>query len=294
MTILVHGGAGSRRPSRKSSGKLREALSSGYEILKSGGTALDAVVQAISILEDSGLFNAGAGGNLQLDGVRRLDASLMEGKDLQAGSVIGLEGIRNPIQAAHLVLRLPPVIVTNVGARRIALAENLALLPEPSLDDIRKRDRAMKRGSRTTRVYHRYFSTVGAVALDASGNLASGSSTGGIAAMLPGRVGDTPIIGAGIYADNSVGAVSCTGAGEDILRRALAKEICLSLERLSPLKAGRRALRRIAALGGEAGVIVLNRKGRAAFLHTTPFMLSGYATARRLVVRDAFGRMSSV
>lgn len=229
MLILAHGGAGAKRPSKGALRKLGEALKKGYSILKDGGTALHSVIETITMLEDSGLYNAGVGGNLQLDGVRRLDASLMEGDRLQAGSVIGLEGIKNPIKAAAIVMDSPHKILTNIGAKVLASAYNLAPMPEPGRG-AKERLRKLKAGEyELVEMFKKHFSTVGAVALDSNGDVAGGSSTGGVALMLPGRVGDTPIIGAGVYADNRTGAVSCTGKGEDIIRIALSKEICMRM-----------------------------------------------------------------
>ena len=139
--------------------------------------------------------------------------------------------------------------------------------------------------------YQKYFSTVGAVALDLHGNLAAGSSTGGIPAMLPGRVGDTPLIGAGIYADNESGAVSCTGIGEYIIRLSLAKEIVMRLSNLSPGRAVTLSLRRLLSLGGEAGVIAINRREQFCITHTTDYMPSGYAAKRGIFVKDSFSRI---
>ena len=274
MIILVHGGAGNRKPSKLALRKLSESLSAGFDILGNGGSALDAVTESIKILEDSGLFNAGAGGNLQFDGIRRLDASLMEGKYLKAGSVIGIEDIRNPILAAMHVMDLPNVILTNTGARRIAVAKGLALLPKPDSDSLRKLERIRKKGKELNNLYKQFFSTVGAVALDRYGNAAAGASTGGTPAMLPGRVGDTPIIGAGTYAENSLGAVACTGTGEYIVRLALAKEICVNLHDMSPHRASLVSLKRLIRLGGQAGIICLNRKGKFVIMHTTRYMPS--------------------
>jgi beta-aspartyl-peptidase (threonine type) len=257
--------------------------------LPRGGTALDAVVRTITIMEDSGLFNAGLGGILQLDGVRRLDASLMEGKTLKAGCVIGLERIRNPIQAAKLVMKTPHVMLTNLGAQRIV--KGLAPLPEPDAKTLAALERAKKKHGEAVRIYEKCFSTVGAVALDSSGNLAAGTSTGGTSAMLPGRVGDSPVIGAGTYADNAAGAVSCTGAGEFIIRFSLAKEICMHLKALSPARAARSWLKRLFKTGGEAGLIVLNAKGQFAVRHTTPYMAAGYRREASLVVREGFQKV---
>lgn len=290
MLLLVHGGAGSRKPSGKVLRKLSESLSSGFMVLEKGGTALDAVVGAIKVLEDSGIFNAGSGGNLQMDGIRRLEASLMEGKYLKAGSVIGLEEIRNPVEMARLILDLPHVMLTNIGAGKIATARNLSHLPAPdkkSLDRLEKTKRSHKE---FLNIYGQYFSTVGAVALDTYGNLAAGASTGGITAMFPGRVGDTPIIGSGIYAENPLGAVSCTGMGEYILRLSLAKEICMNLKTMPPYRASLLSIKRLCQLGGEGGIILINNKGKFIIMHTTEYMASGYASKRGIVVENVFNK----
>ena len=280
---------GLQRPAMR---KLSEALSSGFDILGNGGSALEAVTESIKILEDSGLFNAGVGGNLQFDGARRLDASLMEGKYLRAGSVIGIEGIRNPIIAAMHVMDLPHVILTNTGARRIAIAKGVARLPRPDSDSLRRLERIRKKEKTLMDLYKQFFSTVGAVALDRYGNLAAGASTGGTPATLPGRVGDTPIIGAGTYAENTLGAVACTGTGEYIVRLALAKEICMNLHEMSPRRASVASLRRLVGLGGQAGIICLNGKGKFVITHTTGYMPSGYAVRGRIVVKEGFDNSS--
>jgi beta-aspartyl-peptidase (threonine type) len=293
VLLIVHGGAGNRKPARNALLKLSESLSDGYEVLRSGGSALDAVVVAITVLEDSGLFNAGAGGNMQLDGVRRLDASLMEGRHLKAGSVVGLEGIRNPIMASRKIMDLPHVILTNIGARKIADSLHLERLPEPDRKSRERLERIRKEERAVAEIYDEYFSTVGAVALDGGGDVAAGSSTGGIAAMLPGRVGDTPVIGAGTYAENPLGAVSCTGRGESIVRLSLAKEICMNMKDMSPSRAARSSLRRLLTIGGEAGVIVLNNKGQFTISHTTAYMTSGYAKKGGITVKEGFKKLRS-
>jgi beta-aspartyl-peptidase (threonine type) len=242
------------------------------------------------VLENSGLFNAGLGGVLQLDGVQRLDASLMEGKELNAGAVAGLEGFRNPIKAAQRIMETSHVLMTNMGARRIA--KGLAPLPKPSKASREKLKLLLRKEKEIVELYGKYFSTVGAVALDVEGNLAAGTSTGGTYAMLPGRVGDSPIIGAGTYAENATGAVSCTGAGEYILRRALAKETCLLMEGRTPAAAAGKALKAVLRIGGQAGIIALDRSGRFTIMHTTDFMGSGYAKAKRIQVQERFRRVS--
>jgi len=291
MFLIVHGGARDSKPGKDALKKLTETLSSGYKILSKGGTAIDTVVSSITILEDSGLFNAGSGGNLQLDGVRRLDSSLMEGKDLRAGSVIGIEGIRNPIKLARIIMGLPHVMLTNTGARKIADAHKLEHLPRPDRESLAMLEELKKEKNDVVRIYKEYFSTVGAVVLDSYGNLAAGSSTGGMQAMLPGRVGDTPVIGAGIYAENSAGAVSCTGKGEYIIRLSMAKEMCMNLQRMLPLAAARVSLKRILKIGGNAGVIAINEKGRFTIAHTTKYLPSGYVDKKGIVVKEEFKRI---
>jgi beta-aspartyl-peptidase (threonine type) len=286
MILIAHGGAGNKKPTTKALERLSEAISLGYDMLRSGGTACNAVVRVISVLEDSGLFNAGVGGNLQLDGVRRLDASIMEGRNLMAGSVIGLEGLKNPIKAAQMVTETPHIILTDWGARQIA--KGLEPLPKPDRKAVEKLERAKNSHRKTVRVYQQYFSTVGAVALDAQGDLAAGASTGGVPVMLPGRVGDTPVIGAGVYADNSLGAVSCTGMGEAILRIVLAKEICMHLPVMSPARAARVSLERISDIGGRAGVIIISKKGQFSVSHNTKYMASGYISGKKLLVKESF------
>lgn len=288
MLLVVHGGAGNRRPTKNILKKLSESLQAGYTILSKNGPAIDAVVRSITILEDSGIFNAGSGGNLQLDGVRRLDASLMEGKDLKTGSVIGIEGIKNPIRLARIIMYLPNTMLTNTGARKIAEANNLEPLPEQDTKSLEMLKQIKRKEKEMVRIYQEYFSTVGAVALDTHGNLAAGSSTGGIQAMLPGRVGDTPIIGAGIYAENSMGAIACTGKGEYIIRLSLAKEICMNLKTMSPLFAARVSLKRLLKIGGNAGVIVIHKTGHFTISHTTKYMPSGYVNERGVVIKERF------
>lgn len=292
MIIVAHGGAGWGKPQKKPLKTLEKSLRAGYAILENGGSALDAVMETIAIMEDSGQFNAGAGGNLQLDGIRRLDAALMDGRSLNCGSVIGLEGIRNPIKAARAVMKLPHKILTNIGARRLAEAAELEPLAKPDEKALKRLEKFKKKGVDLTKFYEDYFSTVGAVALDKSGCVAAGSSTGGVALMLPGRVGDTPLIGSGIYAENSSGAVSCTGRGEDIIRMALAKEICMRMQDNPPEKAAKDSFKNLFKIEGQAGIISVNPKGKIAIIHTTGFMASGFADRKGVVVKDGFKRFA--
>jgi beta-aspartyl-peptidase (threonine type) len=290
-------------------GCLAEALRRGYAGLRHGGSALDAVEAAIRYLEGSGLFNAGTGSRLQLDGVRRMDAALMEGHGLRAGAVAGIEQVRHPITAARQVMeRTPHVLLAGPPATAFARALKLQRQGRPTAVERRRaRADARKAGSRsvmevyakvsaTRRGPEKIRETVGSVALDRSGTIAAGASTGGIALMLPGRVGDTPLVGAGIYADNTGGAVSMTGIGEGIIRVAVAKAIVERLvRRESPTAAARAVLRtlveriRESACPGSAGALVLGIDGRFAIRHTTLHMSAGYWNGcGEPVVRDRF------
>jgi beta-aspartyl-peptidase (threonine type) len=277
---------------------LAEALHEGYEALRRGAQAIAAVETAIQVLEASGLFNAGVGSRLQLDGARRMDASLMEGRDLRAGAVAGIEEVRHPITAARLVMENTSHVLL-VGAPATRLARHFKLDRQPSPTGVQREllksesrklgtDRMSKRtlllfGKLARRRSGRLpratgLETVGAVARDREGTVAAGASTGGIALMLPGRVGDSPLIGCGIYADDEAGAVSMTGVGEGIIRIAVAKEITDRLAAGStPQAAVRLVLAKLAArVKGSAGALVLARDGRFAIRHNTPRMTAGY------------------
>ena len=274
--ILAHGGAGSRRVTAAQSTCLADALAAGYGILVQGGSALAAVESAISLLEQSGLFNAGRGANRQLDGVQRMDAAIREGAHLKAGAIASVEGIVHPISAARLVLEETNHVLL-VGPFAGKFSRHFKLKRHRSTGPSRRfpYDRMLSRHTRSTRERH---GTVGAVALDRSGTVAAGASTGGVESMLPGRVGDTPLIGSGVYADNQSGAVSMTGIGEGIIRLVIAKSIC---DRLamgnSPTVAARQVLRMLVArIGGSAGALVLSPDGRFAISHVTPYMAAGW------------------
>lgn len=300
--ILAHGGAGMRVVTAHQRACLAAALVEGHEWLRRGGSAADAVEQTIRVLEASGLFNAGAGARLQLDGARRMDASIMQGDTLRAGAVAAIEGIRHPISAARLIMEeTAHVLLVGEQATRFARSFRMDRLPPPRRAQritARTSVRARRAESRTLRLYQELVrrsptgtGTVGAVALDPTGTVAAGASTGGIAVMLPGRVGDSPLIGCGVYADNAAGAVSMTGLGESIIRIAVAKEIA---DRLaggeSPSTAARRVLNRLMRrVGGVAGALVLTRDGRFAIRHTTARMCAGYwGGVGKPVVADRF------
>jgi beta-aspartyl-peptidase (threonine type) len=253
---------------------LADALAAGHAILRQGGSALLAVERAIGDLEGSGLFNAGRGSKRQLDGIQRMDASIMEGSRLRAGAVASLEGFVHPITAARLVMEeTDHVLLAGPMAGRFARQFRLDRHASTSARPVSYERLLMHRRNRA-----KGHGTVGAVALDRSGTIAAGASTGGIDAMLPGRVGDTPLIGCGVYADNRSGAVSMTGHGEGIIRLAVAKAIC---ERLaaghSPRRAAATVLRNLVSrIGGAAGTLVMTAEGRFAIAHVTPHMAAGW------------------
>lgn len=289
--ILAHGGAGLRRLTPAQATCLADALVIGYAILEQGRPAVIAVECTIGLLEQSGLFNAGRGANCQLDGVQRMDAAIMEGAHLEAGAVASIEGIVHPITAARLVMEdTSHVLLVGPPATRFAQHGQLEQLPK-ARSPRRSSGRSSRASTVAAQTIHLYramlkskrtqkdrYGTVGAVALDRSGTVAAGASTGGIDSMLPGRVGDSPLIGCGVYADNQSGAVSMTGMGEGIVRLVIAKSIC---DRLgmgkSPAVAARQVLRMLVSrVRGSAGALVLSPDGRFAIRHVTPHMAAGW------------------
>ncbi|UVT16363.1 MAG: isoaspartyl peptidase/L-asparaginase [Nitrospira sp.] len=267
---------------------LRAALQVGYHVLDRGGSALVAVEQTIRVLERSGLFNAGKGSRLQLDGVRRMDASIMEGDHLRAGAVASIEGVVHPITAARLVIDETDHVLL-VGPLATKFAEHFKIERHRTRATPRRLAYgAMLKLKKSSRKQH---GTVGAVALDRTGTVAAGASTGGIDLMLPGRVGDTPMIGCGVYADNEAGAVSMTGLGEGIIRLAVAKEMCTRLGHgKTPAAAARLVLKKLVArINGSAGTLVLKPNGQFAIMHVTPYMAAGWWDGKRIpTVRDRF------
>ena len=234
---------------------LAHALEAGYEVLRRGNS-LDAVCAAVVALEDSPLFNAGRGACYNTDEKHELDASVMDGATLRAGAVAAVSRIRNPVLAARAVMeKSRHVLLAGRGAERFARAHGLELVPD-SYFATQSRLAALRKKL----VGH--HGTVGAVARDANGNLAAATSTGGYTGKLPGRVGDSPIIGAGNYADNAC-AVSGTGLGEAFIRGVLAYDVAARMRYLGePLaKAARAAMRKLAGLQGDGGLIAVDRRG---------------------------------
>jgi L-asparaginase / beta-aspartyl-peptidase len=286
IAIAIHGGAGVARRLRPGTvalyrAALERAVSAGYDILQRGGTSLDAVTAAVVALEDDPLFNAGRGAVYNAAGKHELDASIMEGATLRAGAVAAVSRIRNPVLAARAVMeRSPHVLLAGSSAEQFAKQQGVSLV-KPSYFHTAERLAALKRRAK------RHHGTVGAVALDRNGNLAAATSTGGYTGKLPGRVGDSPIIGAGTYADNASCAVSGTGWGEAFIRVALAHEVSARMRYLDETlaKAARAALKKVALIGGDGGLVALDRRGNIAMPFNSEGMLRACvgADGRRVI-----------
>lgn len=263
--IAIHGGAGVARGitpqgARRYKAGLERALAAGYSVLEALGASLDAVAAAVVELEDDPLFNAGRGAVYTADGRHELDAAIMDGATLRAGAVAAVSRIRNPVLAARAVMEHSPhVLLAGRGAEVFAKKQGIPFAPL-SYFHTAQRLLALRKG------LMRHHGTVGAVALDAQGNLAAATSTGGCTGKLPGRVGDSPIIGAGTYADNATCAVSGTGLGEAFIRVAAAHEVSARMRlRGEPLaRAAAAALAQIARLGADGGLVALDRRGNIA------------------------------
>ncbi len=287
---MIHGGAGSVSEAEKSPEKEREyratleqSLNAGYAILAKGGTSLDAVSAAVTVLEDSPLFNAGKGAVLNSDGVAELDASIMDGHTLAAGGVAAVKRIKNPIQVARVVMeKSPHVLFAADGAENFAkqqgftLVRNSYFIIDRRKEELERAKQKEKQKGKSAKanVDEFSFGTVGAVALDKNGNLAAATSTGGRMNKKPGRVGDTPIIGAGTYANNATCAVSGTGHGEFFMRTVAAHDVSVLMEYrgLDVASATREVIHKIGALGGTGGLIAIDRKGNVALPFNTPGM----------------------
>jgi L-asparaginase / beta-aspartyl-peptidase len=250
---------------------LELALDAGHRILAGGGTSLDAVGAAVVALEDDPLFNAGRGAVYNAAGKHELDASVMDGATLRAGAVAAVSRIRNPVLAARAVMeKSPHVLLAGKGAEQFAKKHGLVLVSQSYFHSSARLE-AWRRSLK------RHHGTVGAVALDRRGDLAAATSTGGYTGKLPGRVGDSPLIGAGTYADNSTCAVSGTGWGEAFIRIALAHEVSARMQHLKETlpRAARSALRKISRIGGDGGLIAVDRTGKIAM----PFNSDGLLRA---------------
>lgn len=292
VSIAVHGGAWDIPDNLVELHRfgVQKAITVGMAVLNDGGSAVDAVEAAIMIMEDDDTFNAGTGAFLNAAGEIELDASIMDGKTINAGAIAAVQHIKNPIMLARKIMEESDhVLLVGIGAVRFAKEHGVRtckqdeLITEKEIE--RWREWQRKPPSFTKEAYRRKkfpTDTVGAVALDSFGNIASGTSTGGLPNKFPGRVGDSPIIGAGTYADNSIGGVSTTGSGESMIRIVMAKSVIDSMERNGndPAKATIEGIRLLEQkTGGYGGIIALNLEGNVGIAYDTPRMARGYMTS---------------
>ncbi|MFM7349901.1 MAG: isoaspartyl peptidase/L-asparaginase family protein [Erythrobacter sp.] len=322
-SLAIHGGAGTLDPAQMTPEKrvqyeaaLQAALDAGSKVLKDGGEALDAVKAAIIILEDSPLFNAGKGAVFTWDGTNELDASIMDGRDRSAGAVAGVKTVKNPILLADTVrTQSEHVFLIGKGAEDFAVSRGFAVMPPAYFATPERREalERLKAEKLTALDVDHKFGTVGAVALDQRGNLAAGTSTGGMTGKRWGRVGDAPLIGAGTYADNRACAVSATGWGEFFIRVGVAHEICARLRATAEAKVALgtedagdgvtaaeaqhiadAVMADVAQLGGDGGVILVTAEGDPVFSFNTTGMYRGRATSAGMREVAIFGGEAKV
>lgn len=303
LAIAIHGGAGtidkakfSPEQEKAYRAKLSEAVEAGYSVLEKGGESLDAVTAAITVLEQSEFFNAGRGAVYTYDGGHELDASIMDGRNRQAGAVAGVKHVESPIKLARLVMdNSVHVMLSGQGAEEFAKEQGIELIENNIFDTKHRYDALLKakdkldKAKATTKSYQAAHNalpnnfkmgTVGAVALDKNGNLAAGTSTGGMTAKRYGRVGDAPVIGAGTFAENESCAVSATGHGEYFIRYNVASDICARVKYQGSTisQAGDEVINKVLKpIGGTGGVIILDTQGNISL----PFNTSGMYRASK-------------
>ncbi|WP_266365909.1 isoaspartyl peptidase/L-asparaginase family protein [Tellurirhabdus rosea] len=280
FVIAIHGGAEPLTPADLSEAEqkqylqgLDEALTAGYDVLESGGTALDAVTAAVMAMENNVLFNAGRGAAFTAAGTHELEAALMRGDTLEAGCAAGVVNLRNPVLLARAVMeKTEHVLMVGSGAEEFAREQGLEFDSDDYFFSEKKAEELQEKQEAVTR------DTIGAVALDRHGNLAAATSTGGLTGQLPGRVGDTAIIGVGTYANNDTCAVSCTGDGEFFIRTVAAYDVSCQIgyQQRSLKEACRSVLDKIAALGGEGGIIAVTPAGEVALEFNSGSMFRGW------------------
>lgn len=295
VAIVIHGGAGVILKEKMSAKveaayrqKLEETVTAGYEILTRGGSSVDAVVKAISIMEDSELFNAGKGAVFTHEGTVELDASIMRGFDLEAGAVTGIKRVKNPIELAYKVLTASPHVMLMGAGAEIFAKENGYQLVDNRYFYTERRKRQLQKlldhdkvsvlsedESDEFEIDNNKYGTVGAVAIDRQGNITAGTSTGGMTNKRFGRIGDTPVIGAGTYADNKSCGISATGHGEFFIRAAVAHDICARVlyKKISLAAAADEVVqKKLVSMGGDGGVIGVDPKANVIFSFNTPGM----------------------
>lgn len=302
--MVIHGGAGTIEKRFMTLEKeqaymqaLTEALQKGYDLLQAGKSSLDAVQAAVNVMEDSPLFNAGKGAVFTNDGKNELDASIMDGQTLKAGAVAGVRNIKNPIDAARAVMeKSEHVMMVGRGASQFAAANGCDTVSESYFFTQERWDqlqRTIQKEEAGRAAFHdvdirkspisgiseadKKFGTVGAVALDKNGNLAAGTSTGGMTNKRYGRVGDSPIIGAGTYCNNATAGISCTGWGEYYVREVAANRVSalIELKGLSVVDAAKQVIDEIGKMGGDGGIISLDKSGKVAMEFNTSGMYRG-------------------
>ncbi len=302
FTLAIHGGAGTIVPEDMTpeleaayQQSLKDALYAGYAVLEEGGSAVNAIKATIMLMEDNVLFNAGRGAVFTKKGVQEMDAAIMDGKTLKAGAIAGVRNVRNPIELAMEVMcNSNHVFLSGKGANDFAIKQGVKLEPdEYFFSQFRYDQWKSLRDSDNYSLDHTHqqleelmkykkFGTVGAVALDMDGNLASATSTGGMTNKKYGRIGDSPIIGCGTYANNKTCGISCTGHGEMFIRTVAAYDVsCLMEYKNMGLEEAMRVVvqEKLVAIGGEGGMIGIDRNGKAALVFNSKGMYRGYKTS---------------
>lgn len=296
LAIAIHGGAGTITPDsmtpelEKAYRKdLAHALNQAYQLLEKGGSALDAVELAVALLEDSPLFNAGRGSVFTKEGKHEMDAAIMCGKTMDAGAVAGVRSIRNPVRLSRTILEQSDhVLLSSYGAEEFARKYDIEFAPEEYFYDQHRYNQWREvRDTDTFMLDHskeRKFGTVGAVARDANGDLAAATSTGGMTNKNYNRIGDSPLIGSGTYANNKTCAISCTGHGEYFIRAVVAYDVsCLMEYKGYTLQEAcdEVVLKKLVKLGGEGGLIAVDGKGELALPFNSDGMYRGYRSSGR-------------
>ena len=284
--IVIHGGAGwfsnmSHDEIKDLKKGLKMAADKGFDILENGGSSVDAVEAAIIILEDNPLFNAGRGSVYTSEERQEMDASIMTGKDNEAGAVSSVTNVKNPISLArHVMEETPHVMFTSSGAEKLARDNNIEQV-EQSYFANPDRLKSLKKAQENKK------GTVGVVAIDKNRVITAGTSTGGMTNKAPGRVGDSPIIGAGTWVENNSCGVSATGHGEYFIRFSVAKEICVKAryQNKSIQQASTEVINQLKEIGADGGVIVMDNKGNYAFAFNTPAMARAYKDASSEVIK---------
>ncbi|HUZ92242.1 MAG TPA: isoaspartyl peptidase/L-asparaginase family protein [Methylocella sp.] len=286
-SLMIHGGAGAIHSPERYEGSLRHIIEAGARLLEAGAPALDAVTHCVVLLEDDPLYNAGRGSVLNVDGVVECDASIMDGRTLDAGAIACVRGVRNPVLLARAVMeKSEHVFLIGAGAEQFAREQGISFEgAEYFLTEARITQLAKAKETHAIVLDHSQskeskLGTVGAVARDRFGNLAAATSTGGVVNQLWGRIGDSAVIGAGTFADNASCAISCTGVGEHFLRTSLAKTAALFVEYrgMRAHEAADAAIQYLVdKVHGFGGLIIVDRDGACAHAHSTPGMVTAMA-----------------